>query len=78
MYRLIKITHPIARRDKACIWCGQTIHAGERYCHEISVYEEFQNHHWHLECREAGCEHFREEAEFTPYDNERPLQRSMV
>ena len=72
-YTLIRETWPKARKPHRCIWCGQTSPVGAQHCHEVSRYDELQDHRWHGECRDAGFRHFSDaECEFIPYDNERP------
>ena len=73
-YTLISETTPVARASYRCIWCGEKIHFGHRYVRERSVFDrEPQNFKWHLECRDAALEYFREgEDEFSPHENERP------
>jgi len=75
MYNLIKHTHPRARRDYQCIWCGQQIESGLQHVHEISSYcEQFQNHRWHMECADSAyrayCDGLRE---FFAFVNDRPF-----
>lgn len=74
-YTLFAMTHPVARKDHRCIWCGQKIAKGEQYTFERSVFDgEMQNHHWHPECLE-DCRIENEHAgewEFMPYSNDRP------
>ena len=78
MYQLIKETFPVARKAHKCIWCGQSIVPGERYRHEISKYDEFQDHKWHQECNAAAVVQFTEtlEVEFDAYDNDRPAKET--
>lgn len=73
-YQLLSDSHPKARKDHLCIWCGQKIPAGTVYYAERSVFDgEMQNHHWHEECKDAADDYFSAgEEEFCPYDNERP------
>lgn len=65
-----------ARKAHRCIWCGQTINAGEPYTYERSVYDgAMQSHHWHPECLTACHDEMREsrDEEFLPYENARPV-----
>lgn len=72
-YSLLSETHPVARVEHRCIWCGQKILKGERYTAERSVYDgEMQNHHWHAECLRAARADSELDWEFNAYDNERP------
>lgn len=75
-YTLLSETFPTAHKDHRCIWCGQPIPIGTTHRHERSIFQgEFQNHRWHPECNEAFmnvCTHGEEE--FSPYENERPVQ----
>ena len=65
-----------ARKAHLCIWCGQPIAVGESYIYERSIFQgEPQSNHWHPECNDAFAEVVRYEggeAEFSPYDNDRP------
>lgn len=76
-YQLIKETFPVARKQHRCIWCGESIVTGEKYCHEISKYDDLQNHHWHLECHTDAAEYFLAGygPEFSAYENERPVSQ---
>ena len=74
-YTFFSMINRKARKAHRCIWCGQTIKPGEHYIDERSVYDgAIQRHRWHLECKDAADEYFRDfhEEEFSPYDNERP------
>ena len=73
-YTLLSLTTPVSKKRRPCIWCGETIHEGERHEHERSVYQgEFQDQRWHPECRAFYLKHAGEyENEFTAYDNPRP------
>lgn len=75
-YQLIRESHPIARKEHRCIWCGERIDKGSAYVHEISIFDgQLQNHHWHNECLADAGEVFRMYGpEFTAYENERPKQ----
>ena len=74
-YALLSETHPKARKEHRCIWCGEKILIGETYRHEKSVYDgDMQDHKWHLECDKAAAEHFRNGEEFMAGDNERPAE----
>lgn len=76
-YVLIRESFPIARKPHRCIWCGETITVGIKHCHEISKYDDLQDHRWHQECREASFDYFcNGEEEFSPYENERPKQEA--
>ena len=62
-----------ARRLHFCVWCGQSIYAGESYAHVDAVTDEgFQHQYWHHECLDASREDLEYGDEFSPYDNERP------
>lgn len=75
-YRLIRDSHPVARKDHKCIWCGQAIKQGSRYRYELSEYEgELQKHHWHTECEISASDYFLDFGpEFDLYENERPAE----
>lgn len=74
-YRLLCQRDRVADKAHRCIWCGETIEAGQLYRREKSVYlGVMQNHAWHLECAkdryvglESGDDH-----EFIPYSADRP------
>lgn len=75
-YTLLSKTHPSARKQHRCIWCGEAILKGDKYFHEKSIYDGgFQNHKWHPECWSDSQKFFLEfgEEEFSAYDNERPI-----
>jgi hypothetical protein len=72
-----------ARKCHKCIWCGQTIFAGDPYTYERSIFEgEPQSHHWHPEClaclRELMAADGGHEYEFNPYYEERPTARTLT
>ena len=72
-YTLLSETHPKARKEHRCIWCGQKITIGEQYVAERSVFDrEMQNHHWHYECLKDARSNQDYEWEFMPYNNDRP------
>lgn len=74
-YALLSETKPVARKPHRCIWCGQTIPAGEKYLFQNIRWEGgVQGQHWHFECADAQQQEGREsgEWEFFPYENERP------
>lgn len=75
-YTLLSEVTRTARKRHRCIWCWQTIEPSERYISEQSVnYGDFQNNHWHPECRDAMLEESSNEGgyiEWTP-GMERPL-----
>jgi hypothetical protein len=77
-YNLISSEVRKARKPHRCIWCGQPIVAGEKYRHERSTFNgDFQVQDWHPECDDAFAEVVRYEggeAEFSPYENDRPKQ----
>lgn len=74
-YTLIRESFPVARKPHLCIWCGETIPVGTKHRHEISKFDQMQDHRWHLECDEAAAEYFNsgEGPEFSPYENDRPV-----
>lgn len=72
-YALIRESWPLARKQYKCIWCGQRIEVGLKHRHEVSRYDELQDHRWHLECDADAKECFRTgDEEFIPYGAERP------
>jgi len=68
-YKLLSEHNRTARKDHNCIWCNEKILKGQTYIAEHSVYDGFQNHHWHPECRQAAVKWFYEsrEDEFDPH-----------
>lgn len=53
-YTLLSERTRVARKPHRCIWCWEAIPAGESYVDERSVHDgEFQQHHFHPECRDA-------------------------
>lgn len=67
-----------ARKMHKCIWCGQSIHKGDTYNYERSIFEgQHQSHHWHPECVEAMREMAGNEAAhectFDAYHEQRPV-----
>ena len=79
-YQLIHESTPVARKPHRCIWCGEAIGVGVKYHHEISKYDELQDHRWHSACRGASYEYFMngDGPEFSPYENERPTREVQV
>ena len=75
-YQLIRETFPVARKQRRCIWCGESILIGEKHRHEISKFDELQDHRWHLECNEAAAAYFQagDGPEFSAHENERPIK----
>lgn len=73
-YTLIRETFPVARKQHKCIWCGQAILVGEKHRHEVSRYDELQDHRWHMECDADFAESLRDgdDPEFQPYSAPRP------
>jgi hypothetical protein len=66
-------THPRARRDYRCEWCGEKIFTGEIHFKFAGVWEgDFQNYRMHLECEKALNFESNYNEGFTPFDNERP------
>jgi hypothetical protein len=44
-------THPIARKQHQCVWCGEMIEAGTRHMKFVGEFErEFQSWRIHIEC----------------------------
>lgn len=72
-YTLLSETFPKARKPYRCIWCGEAIPIGLRHRHERSIYDDFQDHRWHLECDEIAVKELFNvgDTEFIPYSNER-------
>jgi len=69
-YGLLRLTRRRARKAHACIWCAEKIQPGETYKDEASVYYgDLQHLKWHLECRAAAEQFFREygEGDFEPH-----------
>lgn len=60
-------TTPKAKKEYTCIWCGQSIHKGDKYLRSVGVWEGvFSSNAWHPECDDAAndtlmpCETFEE------------------
>ena len=73
-YTLLAEAFPVARKEHRCIWCGQKILIGEKYCDRRGAFDgSIQRDRFHLECEKSSSEYFRSgEDEFDPYENERP------
>ena len=69
-YQLLNLTRPVARHDHRCIWCPETIVAGLKHVHEVSVFDgEFQDHRWHEECNKAFQDSYSpDEPEIYPHE----------
>lgn len=50
----LRITHPTAKKEHKCMYCGGTINVGEKYERQTNLYEG-QIYDWvaHLECQEV-------------------------
>jgi hypothetical protein len=79
-YALISERAHKAMKRYRCIWCGESILPGQTYVREFSIYDgDTQKHKWHLECRDASAEYFREvEEEFMPHEMERPATAAVL
>ena len=67
-YQLIRESFPVAQKPHRCIWCGQGIPIGEKHRHEVSTFDGFQDHRWHLECDAEAADCFADgDCEFIPY-----------
>lgn len=62
-----------ARKTRPCIYCSETINAGDRYWRQSGIFEgSWFTSHYHTEClAELDAS---DEKEFTPYSNERPAR----
>lgn len=59
----------ISRKERDCVWCGETILKGDKYIFQSGIMEgEWQNNHYHPECFE--CLDYQ--CEFIPHENDRP------
>lgn len=67
-------THPVARKQYRCEWCGEPILQNEKHMKYAGMYQsEFQNWRMHLECeRQYQLENGWLFDGFTPFENERP------
>jgi hypothetical protein len=66
------VTHPAARREHRCEWCGQKILKGEKHYKFNGVWQgDFQNWRMHTECSEAWDQE-NEGDGFSPFENQRP------
>ncbi len=73
-FQLLSLTHPKARKEKPCIWCGEKIHVGESHVHYSGVQDgDFQSTRIHSECYLAMQKDFLESGEddFPPYSFKR-------
>ena len=60
-----------ARKTRPCIYCAESINAGDHYTRQSGVFEgSWFTSHYHHECYEDLREICMDE--FTPYSNERP------
>lgn len=68
-------THPVARKEHRCIFCGGPILRGEQYVQQEGFYDgsPYRNR-YHSECYDDCVEIGRRwgECEFTPYQHEPP------
>ena len=54
-YTLLSETHPHAKKDYQCIWCGEKIEKGLHHIHKRSIYDgDFQDQRFHIECDKAA------------------------
>jgi hypothetical protein len=66
-------SHPKARKDHRCEWCGQSIPRGEVHYLFVGVWEgEWQNWRMHEECSKYANLNNEFIDGFTPFENERP------
>jgi len=70
-------THPHARREHRCIWCGGPILVGEKYVQQTGIFDgaRYRNR-YHAECYEDCGESCREcgDWEFSPYQADYPAR----
>jgi DNA-directed RNA polymerase subunit RPC12/RpoP len=69
-------THPKAKKEHRCIWCGEKILVGEKYTRQKGIFDgEWQDNPWHDDCLEGADDHFTSMGEycwsFDPYGGER-------
>jgi len=68
-------THPKARKEHRCIYCGGPIVVGEQYTQQTGYYDgEAYTNRYHAECFDDCAEEFRQSGdwEFTPHSAEYP------
>ena len=73
-YRLLAESEPTARKAHRCIWCGESIAAGDKYHRVRSFYDgAIQDQAWHQGCKTTAENEYYEtgEGEFLAYGNER-------
>ena len=62
-----------ARVEHRCIWCGETINAGDRYHYQSGLMDgDIQGNHWHCDCltfAQSECSDL--EDGFDAYEQER-------
>ena len=65
---------PVARKPHRCSWCGEPIHAGDRYACSTGLWEgELITNRMHPECDAAAQDDYDEYGEgFELYGNPRP------
>lgn len=73
---ILRSEQPVSRKDRPCIWCGESIPKGTQYSRVILVYSgDFQDQSFHLECCEAcGAACTSNDPEFMPGVNPRPAK----
>lgn len=68
-------THPKARKEYRCIYCGGPILAGEQYVQQTGFFDgEPYRNRYHAECYDTCAEEcsYYGEWEFSPYNGEYP------
>ena len=63
-YTELSASHPSARKEYQCEWCGQKISVGEKHLSRSFIFDgEFQTGRMHLECEKAMLATPRDELE---------------
>lgn len=81
-YEELSMTHPVSRRHRVCIWCGQLIIS--RVPHVRRVYKyggDFNCDRMHIECFDAARKQWQDTAddgEFFPHSYTRGTQEDRL
>ena len=74
-------THPVARKEHRCIYCGGPILVGEQYTQQTGFYEScpYRNR-YHAECYESCADecNYYGEWEFLPYNADYPERVKLI
>jgi hypothetical protein len=74
-YHQFSLVTRTAHKPHRCIWCGESIKAGESYEDERSIYDgSHQTHRWHPECLADAQADWADggDPEFMPWSSPRP------